>query len=351
MDFDRRVRQPIEYAGIQSGINQSNQLEFNEAQNFQAINQINNRNMADYNDLVDSLQAEGRAKVKEKQKEAIEKVGEYGTAITEKYNEYKEFIKEGGKISEVPSLRFASNVGGLVGKAGRGVKSTISSTNEPVEPLEFELEDMRNPANNPSQAIEQQGIEDDSPNQSQPSESEQPESNQAGSSEADETREASSNSGENAEVELGAGRELEEVGQEASKVGKIGKGIAKVGGALFSATMLGSDIYDQVKSKSVFYGENTGDKVGNFMNEIGSGADLLGVATGDPLLVMAGVGLGAVGGLVSDISELFGHHKQQEAPPPPPPKVVQAPTQVNLAGAGGIVQSQPSTLRAVEMGA
>jgi len=345
MNFDRRVRQPIEYAGIQSSINLSNQLESNEAQQFQAINQLNNRNMADYNDLVKGLQEEGRAKVKEKQKEAIAKVGEYGSAISEKYNEYKEFIKEGGKISEVPTLKFASNVGGLFGKAGQGIKSAISSTNEPTQPTEFELQDMSNPANNSTQAIKQQGL-----NEPRPVEADQPEINQSGSDEADETREASSNSGENAEDELNARGELEEAGEEASKVGKIGKGIAKVGGALFSATTLGSDIYDQVKNKSVFYGENTGDKVGNFMNEIGSSADILGVASGDPLLVMAGVGLGAVGGLVSDISELFGHHKQQEAPPPPPPKVVQTPTQINLAGAGGIVQAQPSTLRAVESG-
>lgn len=354
MDFDRRLRQPVEYAGIQSAINQANQLEYQDSQTFSAINQLNNKNMNDYNDLVQGLQEEGRAKVKEKQKEAIAKVGEYGTAIGEKYNEYKDFVKEGGTLSSLPTARFGNAVGGAIGKAGRGVYNTIRSTDQPTQPTEFELEDMSNPANNPSQAPSQD--ENQRPNQtnepeSEPTETEQPESNQTGSNEADETREQSSNSGENAEGELDAGQELEEAGEDVSKVGKIGKNIAKVGGSLFSATMLGSDIYDQVKNKSFFYGENTGDKVGNFMNEIGSGADLLGVATGDPLLVLAGTGLGAIGGLVSDVSELFGHHKSQEQPPPPPPPPIPQSTQVNLAGTTGLVQAQPSTLREVESGA
>ncbi len=359
MDFNVRSRLPIEYAGIQSGINQANQIEYQDAQTFSAINQLNNQNMVDYNDLVDNLQEQGREKVKEKQKETIEKVGEYGTAITEKYNEYKEFIKNGGNVNDLLTARLGQNVGGVVGKAGRGVYNTVRTTNEPSDPESFEVQEMPSTSNNRTAFINEGATgeepfqdENNRPNQtnqpeSNPTDTQQPESNQTGSDEADSTREASSNSGENAERELNAGGELEQAGEDASIVGKIGKGIAKSGGALFSATMLGSDVYNQVKNKSFFYGENAGDKVGNFMNELGSAGDLLGVATGDPLLVLAGVGVGAVGGLVSDISELFGHHKSEQAPPPPPPKTVEAPAQINLAGTIGLVQAQPSTLRQI----
>jgi len=344
MDFNVRSRLPIEYAGIQSGINQANQIEYQDAQTFSAINQINNQNMVDYNDVVDTLQQEGRDKLKEKQKETIQKVGEYGTAITEKYNEYKEFIKNGGNVDDLVTARLGQNVGGSIGKAGRGVFNTLRSTNEASDPASFELQELPSTSNNRTAFINEgnTGEEPFQDENNRPNQTNEPVSN-----EADETREASSNSGENAEQELNAGEELEQAGEDASLVGKIGKGIAKTGGALFSATMLGTDVYNQVKNKSFFYGENAGDKVGNFMNELGSGADLLGVATGDPLLVLAGVGVGAVGGLVSDISELFGHHKTEQAPPPPPPKLVAAPAQINLAGTIGLVQSQPSTLRQI----
>ena len=364
MNFDRRVRQPIEIAGIQSGINQANQLGFNELQSFQAINQLNNKNMSDYVGLVDSLKEKGKEALKSKEMEALERVGEYGIAISQKYNEYKDFIKGGGKLEDLATVKLGRSVGGVLGKAGEGVHSSIKALDEAVQPTEIELQEIKNPANNPRQAFLQQATgeegevfqnENNRPNQNnrpkaEETDTEQPEMNRTGSDDARNVREESSNSGTDSENTLKAGEELEQAEEDASMVGKLSKGVAKAGGTLFSATMLSSDIYDQVKDKSFFYGENTGDKVGNFMNEIGSTADIVGVATGDPLLVMAGVGLGAVGGLVSDISELFGHHDQEKKPPPPPPPVEKEPTQVNLAGAGGIVQAQPSTLRSVEAG-
>ena len=188
----------------------------------------------------------------------------------------------------------------------------------------------------------------------QPQQEEEPPHNQTGSNESEQTNLESSNAG--AEVGEEAEKVGEEAGKEASTVGKIGSRLAKVGGSLVSAGMLGDDVYNQVKNKSFFYGVNTGDKVGNFMNELGSGADLLGVATGDPLLAVAGVGLGAVGSLVSDISELFGHHdKKPTAPgpaptPPPPPKQIAQAGAINLAGTGGVIQGSSSTLSNVRAG-
>ena len=359
MDYSQRINEAYDYAGMSTGINQANNTQAQDTNTFSAISMINNQNMRDYKDQIlagqqelEASKRENLAKIKETQEKAVEKVGEYGTAISEKYSEYKDFLKEGGNIADLRSYQFAQGVGGAfknVGQAGKGVYNNIKSTN--IQPRQAFInegsigeEPFQNENNRPNQTNEPQP---------EPTDDEQSTTNQTGSNQSDEIAESSGNSGENANEELDAGQDLEEGEEEVGKVGKISKGVAKVGGALFSATTLGSDIYDQVKSKSFFYGENAGDKTGNFMNELGSGADLLGVATGDPLLVMAGVGLGAVGGLVSDISELFGHHKAEPKPPPPPPppKIVQAPAQINLAGTGGVVQSQPSTLRSIQQGA
>jgi len=142
-------------------------------------------------------------------------------------------------------------------------------------------------------------------------------------------------------------RTIEEGGEEG--VGFAGK-VAKVGGGIFSLGMLGDDVYNQVKDKSFFYGENTGDKVGNFMNELGSAGDVLGLATGDPLLVLAGTGLGAIGSVVSDVSELFAHHKKQTTTNSTPPAVIGPSTAQNIAGTGGIAETTGSSLRTVQMG-
>ena len=125
----------------------------------------------------------------------------------------------------------------------------------------------------------------------------------------------------------------------------------KVVGGLASLAVLGDDIGNQISKHKVFYGENTGDNVGNLTNEIGSAIDVAGVATGDPFLIMAGVGVGAVGSLVSDVSEFF-HHKHEEAQKKaaPPPKIAPV-AQTDIASAGYIAQSAPSTLKQVQVGA
>jgi hypothetical protein len=341
MDFDRRLSEPMDYAGIRAGINQSNQLEYQDSQNFSAISQINNANMDNWRKTVEAQadksieELKGRAsEMKEARNEAIAKVGEYGTAIGERYGEYKDFINSGGDVSKLRSARLGKTVGGVMGRAGDGVKSAVQSINEPAKPTEFEMEDMSKPANNPSKPP----VENTEPVPEEPVETPSEPSVKL-SGQVEKTGEQ-------------AGEEAGEIASNVSKFGKVAKGVGRVGGGLFAGGMLASDIYQQ-KQKGFFYGDNTGDKVGNFLNEIGSVADLGGVATGDPLLALAGVGIGAVGSVVSDISELFGHHKKAPPPPPPPPKptAIVQPTAVNLAGSTGVVQGQASTLRGIEQGA
>jgi len=330
---------------FRSGINQTNQQEYQDSQNFSAISQINNANMDNWRTTVEgqadkSIQElkERASDMKEARKDAIEKVGEYGSAIGERYSEYKDFVNSGGDVSKLRSARFSKTVGGVMGRAGDGVKSAIQSTNEPVKPTEFEMQDMNNPANNPSKAPSQNLEANPEPPVETPTNpSSEPSVKLSGQVEK---------TGEQ------AGEEAGQVASDVSKFGKVAKGVGRVGGGLFAGGMLASDIYQQ-KQKGFFYGENTGDKVGNFLNEIGSVADLGGVVSGDPLLALAGVGIGAVGSVVSDISELFGSKKKAPTPPPPPPKptTIASPVSSNIAGSVGIVQGQESTLRGIQQGA
>jgi hypothetical protein len=357
------------FDGSQAGINQANAIESQDASVNQAISQLNNARMTSYRneqglekrERVAEASEQGREDAREDREQEEQKLGQLtGLAekVPEKYKEFQSFIKEGGNIEKLASYRAVKGIGGIspkIGEAGQNtfqkIKSGVISTQEKpsVDGIEVSGTEMTGDISKvvrpKPQTINQSN---------QPVQEEAPQQNQAGSDEAEQTRLNSSNSGKQ------VGQEAEEVGEEAGKeastVGKVGSRLAKVGGSLVSAGMLGDDIYNQTKNKSFFYGVNTGDKVGNFMNELGSGADLLGVATGDPLLAVAGVGLGAVGSLVSDISELFGHHdKKQQAPAPapapaPPPKKIDQAGAINLAGTGGIVQGSTSTLSNVRAG-
>ena len=125
----------------------------------------------------------------------------------------------------------------------------------------------------------------------------------------------------------------------------------KVVGGLASLAVLGDDIGNQISKKKFFYGENTGDNIGNTTNEIGSAMDVIGVATGDPFLIMAGVGVGAIGALTSDISEFLHHKTQEKTKTDTPPADVKAVAQTNIASAGYIAQTAPSSLQQVQIGA
>ena len=357
------------FDGSQVGINQANAIEAQDAGVNQAISQLNNARMTSYRNEVGLEKREQVAESAEQGREdqrqdadeeqkSLSQLAGFAEKIPEKYKEYQSFIKEGGNLQDLPSYRAVKGIGGTSQKIGEAGQNTFQQIRSGVV--------GETPARPSVDGIEVSGTEmtgdisqvpkpqQQTVNQSnQPEEEEQPQHNQTGSDEAEQTSNESSNSGEQVGEE--AEEAGEEAGKEASTVGKIGTRLAKVGGSLMSGAMLGDDVYNQVKNKSVFYGVNTGDKVGNFMNELGTGADLLGVASGDPLLAVAGVGLGAVGSLVSDISELFGHHDKKPAPapapaPPPPPKPVAQAGAINLAGTGGTVQGTSSTLSNVRAG-
>jgi len=143
-------------------------------------------------------------------------------------------------------------------------------------------------------------------------------------------------------------------GEALGTAGKVGMAGAKVAGTVASGVFLGMDIDSQISSGKFFYGDDTAQNVGNTANEIGSAMDVIGVATGDPLLVALGVGASAIGGIVSGIDELFSH-KKQEANPQQIKQAQLAKAQTikeqnvgvdsNLAGAGALAQSSNSTLR------
>ncbi len=136
--------------------------------------------------------------------------------------------------------------------------------------------------------------------------------------------------------------------------GVVGEAVGRVAGGAIGAGNLGFDIYKQVEGGGFMKGGvNTGDDIGNITNEAGSTIDILGAATGDPLLMAAGVGVGLIGSAISGISELFHHHEDKPKPPPPPPKKVVAPVAVqSLAAEGDIGQGQSqSSLAAVQVGA
>lgn len=358
------------FDGSQAGINQTNAIESQDAGVNQAISQLNNARMTSYRNEVGLEKREQVAEASEQSREeqrqdadeeqqSLAQLSGFAEKIPEKYKEFQSYIKEGGNLENLASYRAVKGIGGTaqkIGEAGQNtfqkIKSGVVGETPPrpsVDGIEVSGTEMTGDTSQVPKP-QQQTV-----NQSnQPEQEEEPQHNQTGSDEAEQTSLESSNSGEQVGEE--AEQVGEEAGKEASTVGKIGSRLAKVGGSLMSGAMLGDDVYNQIKSKSVFYGVNTGDKVGNFMNELGTGADLLGVASGDPLLAVAGVGLGAVGSLVSDISELFGHHDKKATPtapapaPPPPPKLIAQAGAINLAGTGGVIQGSSSTLSNVRAG-
>ncbi len=142
-----------------------------------------------------------------------------------------------------------------------------------------------------------------------------------------------------------------------STAGTVAEGVGKVAGTVASGVFLGLDIGQQVSSGKFFYGDDKAQNVGNTMNEIGSAMDIIGVATGDPLLVALGVGSSAVGGIISGFDELF-EHKKKEADPTtiddkdlkPAQQITGGVVDTNIAGAGGLAQQSTSTLAQARVG-
>lgn len=325
--------------GLPTELNQANNITERGLAQQSNIDVMNNLKTRDYNDAVDKAKERFNLGTAEDEKNAFEKLGEYGVQVGDKYSKYNDFIKEGGNLSGLRSTKIADGVGSAFGKAGQGVKSAISNAvsgppKPSVDGIEVSGTEMTGTAK-PVEPMPQEQITQHTTPSETPS-SETGEVNVSGDTETPTS------------TTLKEGESATEEGLEegASIGGKIAGKVAKVSGGLFSVGVLGSDIYSQVKNKSFLYGENTGDKVGNFMGEMGSVADVMGVATADPLLAIAGVGLGAIGSVVSDISELFHHH---DAKPPtpnqPPPKPIQAGAIQNIAGSGQVAEAQSSTAR------
>jgi len=142
-----------------------------------------------------------------------------------------------------------------------------------------------------------------------------------------------------------------------STAGTVAEGVGKVAGTVASGVFLGLDIGQQVSSGKFFYGDDKAQNIGNTMNEIGSAMDVIGVATGDPLLVALGVGSSAVGGIISGFDELF-EHKQKEKDPStiddknltPQQQIAGSVVDTNIAGAGGLAQQTTSTLAQARVG-
>lgn len=127
--------------------------------------------------------------------------------------------------------------------------------------------------------------------------------------------------------------------------GLITEGAGRLAGGAMGAGQLGLDIYKQVEGGGFFKGGvNTGDDIGTITNEIGSVIDIAGAATGDPLLMAAGVGVGLIGSGISGISELFHHDKvkeeEDEGKDKPPQSADEAAVAVqSLAAEGSVGQA------------
>ncbi len=354
--------------GMVSAINQSNATSQQDAQVLQGIAVLNNDNLNTFNQDNKDMEKEDQGESERN----LQKLSSYAGGIAEKSNEAKEWLDKGKTWDDLRSVKFSRGAGGVLGKAGSSTWSAIRSARSGgFEPglIYEESEGATNPsADLTRQAIRQrttgsgtdqeaQVTDGDTIDADQPDHFEQPGEDQAPNNvEAPEGSTAQQSGGATETTLETAGETAgEEAGEEgvtlAQGLGKVAGAGAKVGGALFSFGMLGDDIYNQVKNKSFFDGENTGDKIGNFLNEAGSIADIGGIATGDPLLVMAGVGIGAVGGVISDISELFAHKDKEADAQKTPPKTIQGTVGQNTGGQGEIAQTTTSSLRSVQVGA
>jgi len=314
----------MESFGVSQALQQSDNVSQADMDNIQHIADINNKNLQDY--LV--LQHGEKGDTHEEEQTNLARIGQYGLSIPEKLTEYNDMIKAGGTaglrgsklLSKYPSA-VASAVADL--KARPSTAGLLADTSAPAPVL-----DTRSgaPPEAPPEELGGHMPQDPVDEHFVPPEADPPPSVPSPEDAVAPVEDA---------VEEGAS--------------SIVKGVAKVGGGLMSAGMLGDDIYKQISQKDFFEGDNTGDKVGNFMNELGSTADILGLATGDPFLALAGVGVGAIGGVVSEVSELFGHKEKEDAKPKP--ATIYAPPSQNLAGSGAVAQAGASTLKQVQAGA
>jgi hypothetical protein len=329
--------------GLSAELNQSNNITSQGLAQQANVDVLNNLKTRDYNDALNKIKEKGESVGGDDEKKAFDKLAEYGTEVGTKYAEYNKFIKEGRSVQDLRSLKVAKGVGSAFGQAGQGVKSAVSNIRSAVSgPAKPSVDGIEVSGTEMTGELPQEQVAQHTTPQPQENMPEE----KISSASADDVNQGLK-TGEKVGEE--AGETAGEVAETGGKiVGKIAGGAAKAAGGLFSLGMLSSDIYQQAQHKSFFYGENAGDKAGNFMSELGSVADVAGVASGDPILAIGGVALGAVGSVVSDISELFHHHHDKPPPPPPPPpkpKVIQGTAIQSIASSGQVAEAQSSTAR------
>jgi hypothetical protein len=141
-----------------------------------------------------------------------------------------------------------------------------------------------------------------------------------------------------------------------SATAKIASGLGKVASAAGTAgAVVGvaqggydvvNDIINDVKTGHITLGgpnSNTEEKVSDVGQMVGGGLDALGLATGQPEILLAG----AVVGGISDIISFFGHKKaHEEVPPPAKPPVVENVALPNF-GQMGMVQNHVNNISAM----
>lgn len=343
----------MESLGLSNAISQQEGLT-NEARNEnEFLQQENNRAIATYHQKVSSLKQADTS-------EDSKNLGEISSQVADgvaKAKEYRDALKSGewkGTIDNLQSgaKKVASGVKRVAGAVSDSLPSAppkpsvdgieVSGTEMTGEMPPAQPEQPAEPPSEP-QAPQTEGEGSGEQNTAGEGEGATPESTAGSTAEST----AESTAGETAESTAG------ETGGFLKSAGGVAmEGASRVFGGAMGGAMLGDDIYNQVSQGKFFTGENTGDKIGHFANEIGSALDVGGAVTADPFLMALGVGVGAVGSVVSDISELFGHKKkeqevQKEAPKPQIENVV-AP--VNIAGQGQIAQSSSSTIQSVSAG-
>lgn len=328
----------MESIGLSNAISQQEGLT-NQARNEnEFLQQENNRAIATYHQKVASLK---QADTSEDSKNLGEITSQVADGVA-KAKEYRDALKSGEWKGTIDNLQSgAKKVAGAVSKVLPSAPPKPSVNGIEVSGTEMTGE---MPPAQPEQPAEP-------PSEPQPPQTEGEGEGEGATPESTAESTAGSTAESTAES-TGESTAGETGGFLKSAGGAAMEGASRVFGGAMGGAMLGEDIYNQVSQGKFFTGENTGDKIGHFANEIGSALDVGGAVTADPFLMALGVGVGAVGSVVSDISELFGHKKkedavQNEAPKPQMENVV-AP--VNIAGQGEIAQQSSSTIQSVSAG-
>tara|TARA_R110002020_G_scaffold26776_2_gene86602 strand:- start:2889 stop:4817 length:1929 start_codon:yes stop_codon:yes gene_type:complete len=134
-------------------------------------------------------------------------------------------------------------------------------------------------------------------------------------------------------------------------------GAAGVGGSVVSLTEGIESQYASFKNPNHhgfwgdLAGDNAGEKIGNIGGEIGSTMDIIGAATGQPEIALAGSVVSLIGTGIKDIGNWFHHKDDATKATAASKKQIETPDAVApLAATGGIAEGGMSTLRAISAG-